>query len=63
MNELYEQTIQVKERVYRYDPDMDCYYRVHEPLSFWDTWGWILVVLVLGFICWMLSYYEISFKS
>lgn len=29
MNELYEKTIEVDGKTYRYDPDHDCYYRSH----------------------------------
>ncbi len=55
-NDLYNQTIEFRGRTYRYDPDMDQFYPVRdEPLSTWDQWGWILVVIVLGFFTWLLT--------
>lgn len=46
MNELYEQTIEVKGRRYRYDPDFDAYYRIHEPPS--ETLKQRIVKIVLA---------------
>ena len=38
MNELYEKTIEVDGKTYRYDPDYDCFYRHRSeaPLSMVD---------------------------
>jgi hypothetical protein len=47
VNDLYEKTIEVDGRVYRYDPDRDVYYRESELVG-WDTWGWLAVILVLA---------------
>lgn len=49
MNELYEQTIEVNGKTYRYDPDYDCYYRSHpqEPLSMTDRLIQISTALAL----------------
>ena len=44
-------------RMYRYDPDSDCYYRVKstEELSHWETYGWIYCVLALGVMCYVIE--------
>jgi hypothetical protein len=36
MNELYEQTIVINGKTYRYDPDFDCYYRSYPQTP--ETW-------------------------
>ena len=49
MNELYEQTIEVNGRIYRYDPDHDLYYRSHhqEPETPRERWTKIALALLL----------------
>lgn len=54
-NDDYNHTIEFRGRTYRYDPDMDQFYPVREQLSTWDQWGWIVVVIVLGFFTWLLT--------
>lgn len=56
MNELYEQTIQHKGKTYRYDPDRDIFYR-EQPLTRWDAYGWLAVIVVLAAIA---IYFEFS---
>jgi hypothetical protein len=58
MNELYEKTIEVEGRVYRYDPDRDVYYRELE-LAGWDAWGWLAVILVLAAVGLYLEFWPI----
>lgn len=56
MNELYEQTITVHGKTYRYDPDFDLYYRCEPqpPETVKERWIKIiaavtlLVIIVLG---------------
>jgi len=55
-NDLYNQTIEFQGRKYRYDPDHDIFYRVVEPMSSWDQWGWILVMLILCLLAWYVTY-------
>lgn len=47
MNELYEKTIVIDGKTYRYDPDYDCYYRVPVKLSAFDKWAWIVTSIIL----------------
>jgi hypothetical protein len=58
VNELYEKTIEVEGRVYRYDPDRDVYYREFEPVG-WDAWGWLAVILVLAAVGLYLEFWPI----
>jgi hypothetical protein len=44
MNELYEKTIEVEGRVYRYDPDYDCYYRWHKQTPETERERWTKVI-------------------
>ena len=55
MNELYDQTIEFRGRLYKYDPDRDCFYPEHTELSTLDRWLWLAVILVLATIC---AYFE-----
>ena len=56
MNELYEKTIEIEGRVYRYDPDYDCYYRVPVKLSTFDKYAWIVVTLLLSMVVMYIEY-------
>jgi hypothetical protein len=44
-------------RIYRYDPDYDCYYRAYEKedLTHMSKWGWVYVVMLLGIVCFMVD--------
>ena len=55
MNELYDQTIEFRGRLYKYDPDRDCFYPETPVLATLDRWLWIAVILVLATIC---AYFE-----
>jgi hypothetical protein len=47
MNDLYEETILRRGKVYHYDPDRDIYYPHPQPLSTFDRWAWIVTSVVL----------------
>jgi hypothetical protein len=49
MNEQYNKTIEIEGRVYRYDPDFDCYYRSHDqPLeTAQERWTKVAIATVL----------------
>ena len=49
MKEIYNTTIEHRGKLYRYDPDFDCFYPVQTPTT-WDRWGWIAVILVLAIV-------------
>jgi len=44
MNELYDKTIEIDGRVYRYDPDYDCYYRSHHQTPETERERWTKVI-------------------
>ena len=50
MNELYEQTIEVQGRTYRYDPDSDCYYRCDLQPPETNRERWTKVILATIFL-------------
>ena len=47
MNEHYEKKIVVDGKTYWYDPDRDIYYPRNEPMSAFDKYAWIVLILVL----------------
>ena len=57
MNELYDKTIEVDGRVYRYDPDADCFYRVPVKLSTFDKYSWIATIILLSLVCIYVEYF------
>jgi hypothetical protein len=57
MNELYNETIERNGRVYRYDPDADCFYRVPVKLSTWDQYSWIVGIVLLSVVCIYVEYF------
>lgn len=58
MNELYEKTIEVEGRTYRYDPDYDCYYRVPVKLSKFDRYSWIVAIVLLSVVCIYVEFFK-----
>ena len=56
MNDLYNETIEINGKTYRYDPDHDCYYRSYPqtPETARERWTRIgvavllLIILVVG---------------
>ena len=59
MNDLYNETIERRGKLYRYDPDYDCYYPVYADRSRWDQYGWILVIVLLAAIALYFEFYPI----
>jgi hypothetical protein len=57
MNELHNETIERNGRVYRYDSDADCFYRVPAKLSTWDQYSWIVAVALLSAVCIYVEYF------
>jgi hypothetical protein len=47
VNELYNETIERNGKTYHYDPDRDIYYCRYGPMSTFDRYGWIVMILVL----------------
>jgi len=62
MNELYEKTIEVDGKIYRYDPDFDCFYRSHTqpPLTLKERLIQISVALAL--LALLITFANIYFK-
>jgi hypothetical protein len=56
MNDLYNETIERRGKIYHYDPDTDTYYVRYAARGHWDQFGWIYVVAVLSVICYYLEY-------
>lgn len=59
MNNLYEQYIYDEQgRKYRYDPDYDCYYRVHDTsnLGHMQQFGWIYATAILCAVCYYVEF-------
>lgn len=47
MKPQYDQTIEFRGRLYRYDPDFDCFYAVQQPVSDRDRLTYILALITL----------------
>jgi hypothetical protein len=48
-------------KLYRYDPEYDCWYRVfsreeYHNLPHWDKYGWLYCIAVLTAICFYVEY-------
>jgi len=56
MNDLYNETIERKGKIYHYDPDMDCYYCKHNPESTASKWAWVWCVVLLAVVCYCIEY-------
>ena len=56
MNELYNETIERNGKIYHYDPDRDVYYCRYEPMSTFDKYAWIVLILLLTTIVFFLEY-------
>jgi hypothetical protein len=55
-NDLYNETIERRGRIYHYDPDTDTYYQRYASHSFWDNYAWIVVVVVLAICAFCIEY-------
>ena len=51
MNELYNETIERNGKIYHYDPDQDIYYCRYGPMSTFDKYGWIVMIVLLSMVC------------
>ena len=51
MNDLYNETIERRGRVYRYDPDHDCYYAVEGKITGFDQYAWIVTIVIMSAVC------------
>jgi hypothetical protein len=58
MNNLHKQTIERNGKIYHYDPDRDIFYCTQDS-SPWDTWGWLVVLVVLAAIGLYLEFWPI----
>jgi hypothetical protein len=58
MNELYNETIERNGKTYHYDPDQDIYYCRYEPMSTFDKYGWIVMIIVLTVLVTFLDWYK-----
>jgi len=55
MNDLYNETVVRRGKIYHYDPDMDCYYsRSNE--STVSKYAWIVLVVILAICAWCIEY-------
>ena len=55
MNDLYNETVVRNGKIYHYDPDQDVYYCRSTPVSTFDRYGWIAVILALTVIAYIVS--------
>jgi hypothetical protein len=58
VNELYNETIERNGKTYHYDPDRDIYYCRYEPMSTFDKYAWIVMIVLLLMICIGLDYFK-----
>jgi hypothetical protein len=56
VNELHNETIERNGKIYHYDPDQDIYYCRYEPMSTFDKYAWIVLILLLTTIAFFLEY-------
>ena len=54
MNDLYNETVTRRGRVYHYDPDRDCYYAYTEESTL-SKWSWVIVGSILAVVCYWTS--------
>jgi hypothetical protein len=52
-NDLYNEKITTERGTYKYDPDMDAYYRIYaeRELSHWETYSPLYVIAILTILC------------
>jgi hypothetical protein len=50
VDELYKKTIEIDGRIYRYDPDSDCYYRSHHQTSETEQERWTKVAIAISLL-------------
>jgi hypothetical protein len=59
MNDLYNETIERKGKIYHYDPDHDVYYSRLIPMNSFDRYGWLVVIAVLTSIAIYFEFYPL----
>ena len=59
MNELYNETVERNGKTYYYDPDRDIYYTRYGPMSTFDKYGWIGIIVMLLAIVIFLEWYNV----
>jgi hypothetical protein len=58
MNDLYNETVVRNGKTYHYDPDRDIYYPRYAPMSTWDKWSPVIVIIVLSAIAVYVEFYH-----
>jgi hypothetical protein len=63
MNNQLNEYIDKDGKLYRYDPDYDCYYRVfardeYADLPHWSKYNWLYVIAVLAAICYYVEFLQ-----
>jgi hypothetical protein len=56
MNELHNKTVERNGKIYHYDPDQDIYYARYAPMSTFDRYAWIILIVILGAVAWYLEW-------
>ena len=51
MRDPYDTTIEHRGRLYRYDPDYDCFYPVRAEMTPLEAWSPLLVIVLLLAVC------------
>ena len=59
MNDLYNETVTRKDRIYHYDSDLDIFYHRPEEESPASKWAWVLVIVMLALGCLSVEYQEL----
>jgi hypothetical protein len=57
-NDPYNEYIERNGKLYRYDPDYDCYYAINPPMTHSERFGWLYACLVLAVICACVEYFR-----
>lgn len=55
-NQDYNQTVLIRGRLYRYDPDFDAYYRVQEQEGPVSRWAWIALCALLAIVAFCIEF-------
>ena len=56
MNDLYNETIERRGKIYHYDPDLDVYYCRYSDESTVSKYAWIFLVVLLAICAWCIEY-------
>ena len=57
-NDLYNTTIEHRGRLYRYDPDFDCFYPLerYKRMTVWETWSPVIAIALLSAVAVYIEY-------